>query len=69
MFYDCVRIMGLKISTAINTGLIKLSQTIVAADVATLKSELIQNLICICANSMLLKQNDNKHLSANFRHV
>ena len=27
MFYDSVRITGLKISTAINVGLIKLSQT------------------------------------------
>lgn len=73
MFYDSVRITGLKISTAINTGLIKLSQAEAAegaaADIEALKIELVRNLICICANSMLLKQNDIKHLSANRHHV
>lgn len=69
MFYDSVRITGLKISSAINIGLISLAKTEVADEIASLKSVLVRNLICICTNSMLLKQSDNKHLSANIHHI
>ena len=65
MFYDSVRITGLKISTAVNIGLIKLSKD---ANNQELKADLIRVLICLCWNSMLLKQTD-PHLIANIHHL
>jgi hypothetical protein len=65
MFYDSVRITGLKISSAINIRLIKLHAS---PNDAELKAEVIRTVICLCWNSMLLKQND-KHLNANIHHI
>lgn len=64
MFYDSVRILGLRISTEINKALIRLNAN--PAD-AELKSAIVQGVIQICFNSMLLKQTD-AHLQANINH-
>ena len=56
---------SLKISSVINIGLIKLHSN---PHDAELKAEVIRAVICLCWNSMLLKQND-KHLSVNIYHI
>ena len=55
MFYDSVRILGLRISTEVNKALITLNGK---PDDAELKTAIVQGLIQLCFNSMLLKQND-----------
>ena len=59
-----MRITGLKISSAINIGLIKLHAS---PNDAELKAEIIRTVICLCWNSMLLKQSE--HLIVNIHHI
>ena len=65
MMYDSVRIFGLRIAAQLNSSLIKLHQN---PQEASHKQSVVQMLICLCHNSMLLKQND-KHLTANISHL
>ena len=58
MMYDSVRIFGLRIAVQLNEKLIGLHAN---PQDAELKKKVIQKLICLCQNTMLLKQND-KHL-------
>ena len=65
MMYDSIRIIGLRISTDVNKGLIKLHGN--AADPEH-REEVLQSVINLCFNSMLLKQTD-KHFLANYNHL
>ena len=65
MMYDSIRIIGLRISTDVNKGLIKLHGN--AADPEH-REEVLQSVINLCFNSMLLKQTD-KHFLANYNRL
>lgn len=65
LMYDSVRIFGLRIAAQLNEFLIKLH---LSSDDIEIKKQVVHKLICLCQNSMLLKQND-KHLTANINHL